>query len=464
MKKIAIVLMLSVIGCSSNTEVADNSVSTDGGKTPYDSDVLPPDATYVPDSSEPSKPIGYCESGTDCESKVCLSNLCQEPASNDAVQNGDETDVDCGGMHAPKCATNLKCSVNADCQSDACRYDHVCIPGSDRSCTGHFGGDTCGKGEVDSPNAEHESCCTKLTIPSGVQVDKYKVTAGRMRAMVESTNGDLRSWYINHRDSLAEVVRGQLDPFVEFLPDGMQGGEYTIDRQLGSWIWITDQPSTRHGCYIKGTGTHTYWMSPEVNKVYGDVEHGFSQDVLDTKPIQCLTMPMAAAFCAWDNRKLQTFEENKTIFGSARFPWGDLPEPGGYRTISGVWTLAGPADLRFGTTAPACPTCLDNLTNWTNNYEYPPRNPNALYDYSYWISAPGRFPMDEGPYGHRDVAGTLIEMTGTKTTYIDRQGRSPTYKWGLQGSWEGHEVHYNDYAFYFMVKYGKTGFRCSSVN
>ncbi len=46
------------------------------------------------------------------------------PPCKDGVQNGDETDVDCGGSCASKkglkCADGLKCLVNGDCQSGTC--------------------------------------------------------------------------------------------------------------------------------------------------------------------------------------------------------------------------------------------------------------------------------------------------------------------------------------------------------
>src|SRR5215470_9173793 len=42
------------------------------------------------------------------------------PAScMDQVQNGSETDVDCGG-ECPPCAVGLKCNVNSDCESGIC--------------------------------------------------------------------------------------------------------------------------------------------------------------------------------------------------------------------------------------------------------------------------------------------------------------------------------------------------------
>jgi hypothetical protein len=68
----------------------------------------------------------------DCTSEVCTSNLCQAPACTDGVQNGTETDVDCGGGSCPGCATGKACLMDTDCASagicdtKACRVAVSC--------------------------------------------------------------------------------------------------------------------------------------------------------------------------------------------------------------------------------------------------------------------------------------------------------------------------------------------------
>jgi len=42
------------------------------------------------------------------------------PSCTDGVKNGTETDVDCGGSCAAKCADSKLCSVNADCSGASC--------------------------------------------------------------------------------------------------------------------------------------------------------------------------------------------------------------------------------------------------------------------------------------------------------------------------------------------------------
>ena len=99
-----------------------------------------------------------CATNADCQSKYCIeqSKVCAAPRSDDNVKNGDETDVDCGGANAPKCAAGKACQGDRDCQV-ACSYANKCVDAP--SCKPHLGGDTCGKGEVGQVGTSHESCC-----------------------------------------------------------------------------------------------------------------------------------------------------------------------------------------------------------------------------------------------------------------------------------------------------------------
>jgi hypothetical protein len=54
------------------------------------------------------------------------------PSCMDHIQDGSETDVDCGGKVCSSCADGMRCLVNADCQSGYCGLagvnDHRCFP------------------------------------------------------------------------------------------------------------------------------------------------------------------------------------------------------------------------------------------------------------------------------------------------------------------------------------------------
>jgi hypothetical protein len=43
------------------------------------------------------------------------------PSCEDGVENGDETDADCGGLSCSPCAVGLGCRADEDCESGSCR-------------------------------------------------------------------------------------------------------------------------------------------------------------------------------------------------------------------------------------------------------------------------------------------------------------------------------------------------------
>src|SRR5262249_21960494 len=49
------------------------------------------------------------------------------PGCTDKVENGDETDVDCGGGTCPQCADGKMCIIGTDCTSGNCATK-VCAP------------------------------------------------------------------------------------------------------------------------------------------------------------------------------------------------------------------------------------------------------------------------------------------------------------------------------------------------
>ena len=70
-----------------------------------------------------------CATGADCPSGVCDENsgVCLGPSCSDQVKNGDETDVDCGGLICDACGENSGCGVDTDCVSGVCTAN-VCQP------------------------------------------------------------------------------------------------------------------------------------------------------------------------------------------------------------------------------------------------------------------------------------------------------------------------------------------------
>jgi cysteine-rich repeat protein len=72
-----------------------------------------------------------CVGGGDCLSGVCTANVCQAPACDDTVLNGAETDIDCGGSTCAACADGDGCSSPSDCVSGVCTASVCQAPACD---------------------------------------------------------------------------------------------------------------------------------------------------------------------------------------------------------------------------------------------------------------------------------------------------------------------------------------------
>ena len=60
---------------------------------------------------------GSCEGEDDCDE---LAGVCVGPTCDDGVQNGQETDIDCGGPDCDPCEQGSHCEVGGDCLSGVC--------------------------------------------------------------------------------------------------------------------------------------------------------------------------------------------------------------------------------------------------------------------------------------------------------------------------------------------------------
>jgi hypothetical protein len=77
----------------------------------------------------PCAPKQHCKVNADCDSVICdtTTKLCDAASCSDAVQNQGESDVDCGGGACARCAVNHKCRVADDCASSVCQAK-LCVP------------------------------------------------------------------------------------------------------------------------------------------------------------------------------------------------------------------------------------------------------------------------------------------------------------------------------------------------
>ena len=125
----------------------------------------------------------FCRSAQDCASGFCdPTSTCRVVSCGNGLQDGSETDVDCGGGSCAPCAQGMTCADHADCQSALC-LDQTCSPPSckngrlDASETDvDCGGEWCPRCGVGSACREHADChstfCNPITNVCSDQIDE----------------------------------------------------------------------------------------------------------------------------------------------------------------------------------------------------------------------------------------------------------------------------------------------------
>lgn len=320
--------------CSNGVRDGDETGVDCGGSCPVQCDV------------EGTDPNGIRGGGGDAGSPPDAG---PPPRSDDNIQNGTETDVDCGGANAPTCADGKKCLVDGDC-SIACSYANKCIPV--RSCKPHLGGDTCGLGEVGQVTAQHESCCRTLTVDGfedprnpgkTVTLDKYEITTGRVRAFLADITArsggkpDIRGWVAKNTPPIwdadwnkflpsavdTDTVRvsgyllGDVRPgVVDNPPPGSdQNQRVGVDYQFNGELYVYlhgNNCRTHAGSF----GFPTFFYPANVLALYGFPPRANgttltgevvpASEHLEVKSMNCITNAMLAAFCHWDGGQLAT--------------------------------------------------------------------------------------------------------------------------------------------------------------
>lgn len=82
---------------------------------------------YTNDQDDDDQGGEECDDGNLIESDGCTTN-CRIPRCTDSEQNGFETDIDCGGELCPPCPLTQKCAADRDCESGICLFN-VCQSG-----------------------------------------------------------------------------------------------------------------------------------------------------------------------------------------------------------------------------------------------------------------------------------------------------------------------------------------------
>jgi hypothetical protein len=400
-------------GCLSRTDCAEKfcDATTKKCRKPAINGTQEGDETDI-DCGGPSAPpcaVGKnCVKGDDCDSFVCNAGLkCVAPTSSDGKKNGDESDVDCGGTStgALRCPTGNRCGSDSDCSSAGCDYNKKCA--ITRSCKEHFGGDTCGVGEIGDANQAHESCCTQLPItrPGGIttRLGKYNVTAGRLRAFIEGVNGDIRGAVSTNSKWTATY-----SAYTSYLPTDLAGALAQVGPAAQDFEWpqASDMPYFKdrtlwaaRGCFNSFGGARTYWQPP------GADQSAYPKDALDQKTANCMTKIILAAFCIWDG--------------------GDLP-----LAAELTWAWRGPQDFSWPWGNTPAPPIVDfgpsEYVVHRYNYQYPNcLKIGAESDSACNVPSPGRRPKGYGPFGHAELAGSAFEFVRDAIFYNS-------------GSWERH--------------------------
>jgi len=128
-----------------------------------------------------------CKSDNDCDDSSCTRGTCTAFPCADGVQDGQETDVDCGGGSCRKCAGGRGCGADADCFGGRCVggacaalatvafADAVAYPSGDKTYA-LFSGDLDGDGTIDLAAANEQASSIAVFLNDGAGNFQRKVT------------------------------------------------------------------------------------------------------------------------------------------------------------------------------------------------------------------------------------------------------------------------------------------------
>lgn len=317
---------------------------------------------------------------------------------------------------AKTCNADAECPNGGKCK-DVGATKKSCVYA--KSCTGGPGADAkCGVGK---------DCCESRAVPGGTfnrfndkdfpakvspfLLDTFEVTAGRFRAYVDATKGNLRA--------AAPAPGAGAHPKV---PNSGWRAEWNallpastadVDKQLGS-----DQCEV--GTNLDDFGALTWWTPAIDAKIKSankdaDVLAENTKDALDRKGINCVSWYVLFAFCVWDGGRLPTDAEwGYALAGGDEqrgFPWGNVPtnelaQIGNNNQLSFVPVFAAGekyvvASLWDKTAGP------NTFPDWyvhTYGKKFRTKSDNAAH-----VAPVGKKPLGNGKWGHADLAGGMFE-------------------------------------------------------
>jgi len=427
---------------------------TDGKKNGDETDV---------DCGGPTAPV--CANGKacvidgDCTDGYCPPDQkrCVAPRNDDGVKNGTETDVDCGGKSGKTCAAGLACTADGDCLG-ACNYQKKCI--DIPSCKPHLGGDTCGAVELADNADVRESCCRSLPVPGfsdaarpgkAVSLDKYEITAGRIRAFIEDVtakNGgkpNLKAWVAANTPPIWNASWNM------FLPAQVEGDTIVVphnpsnNTEAAPWnrdAGLSFQFNGQLFVYVHGHNTNnsagsygfpTYWLPPDVMVKNGGLARRdaivngkvfLAKDYLDVKSATAIPNAILAAFCHWDGGQLATDEVLDFVTASPP----SLANGNGCGTQTGGVTTGGRCAPLASVNATSDSGQGANLP-----YYYPYfADPQPTSEAASKIAAPGRMTADVVKLNAGDAEGWMDLHGNLEEAVLDVTGATFTGNFGLK--------------------------------
>jgi len=475
-----------------------------------------------------------CAVNGDCVDDYCpdATKKCTAPTYSDGVKNGNETDVDCGGTGTgmKKCAEDKACLVDNDCLG-ACNYLKKCSDAP--SCKNEHGGFTCGYGDVGNGQAPshfgaasavvagHESCCRTLPVAGYVDpnnagktvyVDKYEITAGRMRAFIEAVsamNGGVPKvkdytaahrparWNNGWENALPNANVGTTATFTVTNPTGanllypgqdqflanfptqntwsvgsgtfsydagifyMLGAQHSFVEYITGPGWPTPDYAAAHAlnCF-NGNGSYgysTYWMDQATVSTYGGgVGKLFTQAQMDEKSLNCTPNAMFAAFCAWDGGQLMTAEVSDAITGNTveqAYVNASTYQNGKLAVARGQCPQPDPVNYPGSTLI----SYSDGGTP-CYSYFYPFIAGGETYDGSSRIAPPGRVVADQVKIAAADEP--WMDMMGNVQDVVIKKGETTRFDYRGFGNEWGSIVHHKNQQTTPRNKGGAFGARC----
>lgn len=215
-----------------------------------------------------------CDDGNPVDDDDC-NTLCKIAGCTDGLQNGDESDLDCGGYCGPSCAMLQSCTTDNDCMGGACLGgtcvaewrrltagdSHTCVllDSDTVRCWGNGSSGRLGYGNANNIG-DDERPNVVGDVPIGGSI--VQIAAGAYHTCAVLSTGAIRCWGNNYSGQLGY---GHTDPIGD---DESAGSAGDIDIG-GSVIQIT--AGEHHTCALMDNGAVRCWGLGEGGRLgYGN--------------------------------------------------------------------------------------------------------------------------------------------------------------------------------------------------